>query len=137
MSEFQERPDDRSEEEQGGSAIGFLLSLPRLLASRYGLAALGVAILGVLIYLTASADGFARSGELEKELIKLQAEIAALEDENRILHQRLNRQATDPGYIEDEARKKLGLVRQGEIIYRLAEEPDLTDDRPNEAPIRP
>ena len=138
MSEFQERPDDQAGEEKGGgSASGFLWSLPRLLASHYGLAALSVAVLGMLIYLTASADGFVRSGELEKEMLKLKAEIAALEDENRVLHQKLDRQGSDPGYIEDEARKKLGLVRPGEIIYRLAEEPDLADDRPLDPSIVP
>ena len=139
MSEHKERPDDQSGEEKGGggSALGFLLSLPRLLASRYGLAALGAAILGMLIYLTASADGFVRSGELEKELLKLKAEIAELEDANRLLRQKLEHLRTDPGYIEDEARKKLGLIRPGEIIYRLAEEPDLADDRPLDPSIIP
>ena len=138
MSEYQERPDDQSGEDKGGgSALGFLLSLPRLLASRYGLAALGVAILGGLIYLTASADGFVRSSELEKELIRLKAEIAELEDANRLLHQKLDSRHSDMGYIEDEARKKLGLIRPGEIIYRLAEEPDLADDRPLDPSIVP
>ena len=141
MSEFQERPNDLAGEEKGSSvrrsALDSLLSLPRLLMSRYGLAALGVAILGALIYLTASADGFVRSGELEKELLKLKSEIAVIEDDNRLLRQKLDRLMNDPGYVEDEARKKLNLVRPGEIIYRLAEEPDLTDDRPAELPVLP
>lgn len=141
MSEFHERQEDTAEEGKAPSplvsALGFMLSLPRLLASRYGLAALGAVILGVLIYLTVSADGFVRSGELEKELIRLKAENAELEDANRLLQQKLERLRNDPGYVEDEARKKLGLVRPGEIIYRLAEEPDLTDDRPSEPPVIP
>jgi len=141
MSEFQDRPADLTGEEKSpaarGSAVRFILSLPRLLLSRYGLAALGAVLLGVLIYLTASADGFIRSSELEREMLKLRAEIAALEDANRLLTQTIQRLKNDPAYVEDEARKKLGLVRPGEIIYRLAEEPDLADDRPAEPPVIP
>ncbi|MDR2946055.1 MAG: septum formation initiator family protein [Candidatus Adiutrix sp.] len=140
MTEFQERPSDAAGENQAAerlSAFGLLAALPGRLTSRYGLAALGLAALGVLIYLAASADGFVRSSELERELLKLQEEIAELQDENRLLGQKLDRLQTDPSYVEDEARKKLGLVRPGEIIYRLAEEPDLSDEPGGEPPVSP
>jgi len=38
----------------------------------------------------------------------------------------LERFKKDPDYVEDEARKKLGVIRPGEQIYRLEEEPDLS-----------
>jgi cell division protein FtsB len=51
-----------------------------------------------------------------------------LEEENRLLLARLERLNTDLAFLESQARKKLRLVRQDEIIYRLAEEPDLTEE---------
>jgi cell division protein FtsB len=93
---------------------------------RLALTALVLAILGGLAYLTVSADGFIRRSELEREKSKLEAEIAALRDENRLLRQKIEHLRHDPGYVEDEARRKLGLIQPGETIYRLSEEPDLT-----------
>jgi cell division protein FtsB len=45
---------------------------------------------------------------------------------------RIERFGQDPVFLEDEARRKLRLVRPGEVIYRLAEEPDLSDDEATE-----
>jgi cell division protein FtsB len=97
---------------------------------RLGLAALALVVLGGLVYLTVSADGFIRRAELEREKKKLEDEIAVLRDENQLLKQRMERLLHDPGYVEDEARRKLGLIREGETVYRLSEEPDLTEDIP-------
>ncbi|MDR0881342.1 MAG: septum formation initiator family protein [Candidatus Adiutrix sp.] len=119
-----------------GSLIAFILAAPRFLGSRLGLIALGLVILASLIYLTATADVFPKRGALEQEIKKLEHDIAVLEDDNRILRQKLERLQTDPNYVEDEARKKLGLVRPGETVYRLSEEPDLTAP-PREPPAPP
>ncbi len=59
----------------------------------------------------------------EKERLKLANE--ELIEKNRRLLRQIERLKTDPRYIEDEARKKLGLIRPDEKIYRLDEEPDL------------
>jgi len=51
-----------------------------------------------------------------------------LRDENQLLRRKIEHLLNDPGYVEDEARRKLGLIRPGETVYRLSEEPDLTAD---------
>ena len=99
----------------------------RKLFLRLALAALALVVLGGLIYLTVSADGFIRRAELEREKKKLEDEIDLLRDENQLLRQRTERLLHDHDYVEDEARRKLGLIREGETVYRLSEEPDLTD----------
>jgi|GEM_PF-661410 len=125
---------DKNQDLETGPLTRFLVTSLRFLGSRVVLLALGAVILAALIYLVASADSFIKSGELEKEIQRLQHEINVLEDENRLLRQKKDRLETDPAYIEDEARKKLGLIRPGEVIYRLSEEPDLSDDPPSDNP---
>ncbi len=141
MKEFKDRftPPSASgdEDPEGFRPVQALLTAGRFLKRRFGILAVGLVLLATLVYLVISADGFFKSGELEREIQKLKAEIEALEDENRVLRQKEERSKTDPAYIEDEARKKLGLVRPGETVYRLSEEPDLSEDRPNEPPPLP
>lgn len=79
-------------------------------------------------YLYLSEAGLMRSKGLAEKRDLLAAENLRLEEENRQLSARLERIRADPGYLEDEARKKLGLVRPGEVIFRLAEEPELSDE---------
>lgn len=140
MQDHPERHKEAAEEAESGkrgSRLDLLGGLRRF-GRRFGLMLIGVAALGALIYLVISADGFARNSELKKEKAKLEAEIEALEDENRLLRQRLERLQTDPAYVEDEARKKLRLIRPGETVYRLAEEPDVSDQNPpREPPVIP
>ncbi len=81
------------------------------------------------LYFIITSGGFGKQEELAHEKAKLEAEIEALKDENRLLRHKLERVATDPDYIEDEARKKLGLVREGEIVFRLADEPDVNNNQ--------
>ncbi len=133
-------PLDRPLEAEGGdtasaprrSPFAALRTLPGLVWSRYGLFFLALVAVGGLIYLAISGDGFIKHGELEREIQKLKAEIEVFQDDNRILRQKLERLKNDQAYIEDEARKKLGLVRPGEVVYRLSEEPDLGDERRRE-----
>lgn len=83
-------------------------------------------------HLAFSEGGYVRSGGLEDAKKLLEAENLRLEEENRQLSARLERIRADPGYLEDEARKKLGLVRADEVIFRLAEEPELSDEEVRE-----
>jgi cell division protein FtsB len=85
-------------------------------------------ILAIIGYIFLSEAGLVRSSGLAETKVSLEAENYRLEEENRQLAIRLNRIREDPGYLEDEARKKLGVVRPNETIYRLAEEPDLSDE---------
>jgi cell division protein FtsB len=89
-------------------------------------------VVSVVGYLYLSEAGVMRSKGLVEKKRVLEAENLRLEEENRQLSARLDRIRADPGYLEDEARKKLGLVRPDEIIFRLAEEPELSDEEVRE-----
>jgi cell division protein FtsB len=124
------RPLSPAAEAGDGRPGEWLRELPgRRIFIRLALGALVLAVLGGLAYLTVSADGFIRRAELEREKGKLEADIDALRDENQLLRQKIEHLRNDPGYVEDEARRKLGLIRPGETVYRLSEEPDLTEER--------
>jgi cell division protein FtsB len=80
------------------------------------------ALLGlVLIY---SDRGLIRLYELRDDKQKIETANDELRETNRRLMARVERIKTDRLYIEDEARKKLGLIRPDETIYRLREEPE-------------
>jgi len=117
-----------AEDDPSGGRFRELLSRGPFL--RLALTVLALVVLGGLAYLTVSADGFIRRSELEREKRKLVAEIEILRDENQSLRQKIEHLRHDPGYVEDEARRKLGLIRPGETVYRLSEEPDLTGEGP-------
>ena len=116
-------------DEEAGQPRGWLPELfSRGLFIRLALTALVLVVLGGLAYLTVSADGFIRRAELAREKDRLEADNAALRDENLLLRRKIEHLLNDPGYVEDEARRKLGLIRPGETVYRLSEEPDLAAD---------
>ena len=50
---------------------------------------------------------------------KMKKELVELEEENERLKQQLNIVKKDPFYIEEIARKELGLLKPGEIEYRF------------------
>lgn len=84
-----------------------------------------MALAGVLTFILIYGDqGVLHLRRLNQEKIKLEAENADLKEKNRRITQQIERIKADPRCIEDEARKKLGLVRPDETIYRLQEEPD-------------
>ena len=73
-----------------------------------------------------SENGWLNLRELRLQKEQLHAANEELREKNRRLMLRIERIKKDPKYMEDEARKKLGLIRPDETIYRLAEEPDTT-----------
>ena len=64
--------------------------------------------------------GLLRYLELRKERVALNAEIAALKDENAAIKGKVGSLRTDPDAIESLAREQ-GLVKHGEIIYQYEE----------------
>ncbi|MDR2613360.1 MAG: septum formation initiator family protein [Deltaproteobacteria bacterium] len=122
--------------EAGESLFGRLLrGTDSLLASRIlWLGAFFALILGFIGYLFLSEDGFARTSGLKERKAALETENLRLEEENRQLLARLERLNTDLTFLESQARKKLRLVRSDEVIYRLAEEPDLSEEEQIQAP---
>ena len=56
---------------------------------------------------------------LQRELDRIKEVNAKVEDENRKLKEEVRRLQNEKRYIEEIARKELGLVKEGEIIYQF------------------
>ena len=56
---------------------------------------------------------------LQKEVVRIKEKNSKLEEENRQLKEEVKRLQSDKRYIEEIARKELGMVKEGEIIYRF------------------
>ncbi|MDR0549712.1 MAG: septum formation initiator family protein [Deltaproteobacteria bacterium] len=107
---------------------GGLKSIGELLLGKFFRAGVIFAALCFIVYLLAMTDGFYHGGELQNRKITLEKENLYLEEDNRKLRAWIDRLGQDPAILEDVARRKLRLVKPGEVIYRLSAEPDLSDD---------
>lgn len=56
---------------------------------------------------------------IRKELANIKEKNGKLEEENQKLREEVKRLQTDRRYIEEIARKELGMVKEGEIIYQF------------------
>jgi cell division protein FtsL len=56
---------------------------------------------------------------IQKEVAQIKEKNAKLEEENQKLREEVKRLQTDRRYIEAIARKELGMVKEGEIIYQF------------------
>lgn len=63
--------------------------------------------------------GFIHLYRMDKERQAYAQKIRELEEENRKLLEQINRLRSDRDYIESQGRKELGLVRDGEVLYRF------------------
>lgn len=63
--------------------------------------------------------GFIHLYKIEKERQAYANKIDALEEENRKLLDEINRLRSDKDYIESQARRELGLLKDGEVLYRF------------------
>ena len=56
---------------------------------------------------------------LQKELVRIKDANAKIEEENRKLREEVKRLQYEKRYIEEIARKELGMVKEGEVIYQF------------------
>lgn len=56
---------------------------------------------------------------LQKELVRIKEANAKMEEENRKLREEVKRLQYEKRYIEEIARKELGMVKEGEVIYQF------------------
>ncbi|MCC7201362.1 MAG: septum formation initiator family protein [Nitrospirae bacterium] len=63
--------------------------------------------------------GFIKYIKMRGEFKRVSADIKRLKEENSKLRGEVKSLKTDPDYIEAFAREKLGLAKEGEIIYRF------------------
>jgi cell division protein FtsB len=82
---------------------------------------LRTAVLAVLAISLAAYGGqsLTRVWALKKEVEILEREVGALRADTARLTAEVDRLRTDPEYIEQIAREKLGLVKPGERVYKL------------------
>ena len=80
-------------------------------------------ILGLLTFF--GDKGILHLLRLQKELIRIKEMNVKIEEENRKLKEEVKRLKHEKRYIEEIARKELGMVREGEIIYQF----DLPNDK--------
>ncbi len=80
-------------------------------------------LLGLVVSWLAFGDrGFIHLYRMEKERQAYLEKIRRLEDANKELLDEIERLRNDREYIESEARKALGLVKEDEVIYKFGKE---------------
>jgi cell division protein FtsB len=79
-----------------------------------------LALLAILLLIF--LPGFSKYQKLASKCKRLRKEIEELQKTNRELEEEKHRLETDIEYIESKAREKLGVVKKGEIPYKIIEE---------------
>ena len=79
--------------------------------------------------------GFIKYLKMRGEYNRITSDITRLQEENKNIRKEVKLLKTDPDYIEAYAREMLGLVKEGEIIYRF-EEKNKNDDSKKEEETR-
>ena len=74
-------------------------------------------ILGILTFF--GEKGILHLLRLQKEFVRIKERNTKLEEENQKLKEEVKRLQTDKRYIEEIARRELGMVKEGEIIYQF------------------
>ena len=77
-----------------------------------------IAFIILIIFL----PGYTKLQNLRQKNRELEAKIEELKQENLALKEKEQLLKTDPFYLEKVAREKMGVAREGEVIYRIAEE---------------
>ena len=85
--------------------------------------ALSAIVVVVVLYLFVfSRHGYLRLKELDKENAELEGRIARVEEENAELRDEIKRMENDLEVVERLARTDLGLIKDGDTVYRFVEE---------------
>ena len=79
---------------------------------------LGIILVILIIFL----PGYTKLQELRDRNKDLEARIEKVKSENILLKNEILRIQQDPIYQEEIVREKLGVVRKGEVIYRIEPE---------------
>jgi cell division protein FtsB len=104
-------------------------------------------VISVILILFLLLIVFARNGilDLSKKKAELQESVAKneeLKEENKILYREVNRLKSDQEYIEQVARKELGMIKKNEIIVKFhsdkdEDQPDTAEEKPEKAEAKP
>ena len=86
-------------------------------------------VLVVLAFAMFGDRGVLRTIQANRHRVELQQDLQVLQQESQRLREEINRLSKDRDYWEQLARKKLGMVREGELIYQFDETPAPADKR--------
>ena len=78
-----------------------------------------VVVLFVFLAIYAFTPCIIEQRKLNKQIANLEKEIKKVRESNKKLTKEIHSLKNDPLHIEKLARKELGLIRSGEIIYKL------------------
>jgi len=78
-----------------------------------------IIILSVCLVIYAFTPCIIEQRKLNKQIANLENEIKKVRESNKKLTKEIFALKNDPLYIEKLARKELGLIRSGEVIYKL------------------
>ena len=90
---------------------------------------LGAAFLALLLQGIFGTHGFLAMRRTQQEIRQVREQIGKLNAENKSLAGEVNALKTDPKAIERIAREDMGLVRPGEMIYKLPDPPPPRDSQ--------
>jgi len=91
---------------------------------RPGALILAAAVVLGTIWLAVDPRGLRHTARLAADLEQMEARNEALRAENERLRRELQLLADDPAALERAAREELGLIRPGEVIFRIEEGSD-------------
>lgn len=74
-----------------------------------------VAVLIFVVFL----PGYTKLQDLKQKNLEFEEKIKQLKEENQVLEKRIGRLETDPASLEKVAREKMGVVRKGEVVYKI------------------
>ena len=86
-------------------------------------------ILGLLTFF--GDKGVLHLMRLQRELSRIKEESRKVEEENQKLREEVIRLQNEKRYIEEIARKELGMVKEGEIIYQFDPSPKDKEKEPS------
>lgn len=78
-----------------------------------------IIVLSTVLVIYAFTPCIIEQRKLDKQIVNLENEIERVRESNKQLAKEISALKNDPLYIEKLARKELGLIRSGEIIYKL------------------
>lgn len=92
--------------------------------TRWGVFLLG-AVAGIVLLGSVLFDdmGLVKYMTMRQQAQQLEREIRQFEESNAALREEIDRIQHDPVRLEELARERLGLVRKGETVYQLMDEP--------------
>jgi cell division protein FtsB len=76
----------------------------------------------IFVILIIFLPGYTKLQELKEKNKELQEKICEIESENALLEDGISRIQQDPVYQEEIIREKLGVVRKGEVVYKIEPE---------------